>query len=232
MCTSQDVRIKNRIRKLLSIAEDSEFEGEVQSALLKARQLMAEHDLNENDVTDAKSRGDVVVEEIYVGARQVLWKSLLCKVIAENFRCMSYNTTIRLRYNKNHVYVVIMGRYDDVQIAKQAYKKAENGAEKLARGIHKIFKRLTDPSVTWKSAKNSFFLGFVKGLNEKFEEQDRQHQEWGLVLVRDDEVDAKYNSIPMRTQKTRIQRPDEQCFDIGKKLGRKFDVAKTETLEV
>lgn len=42
--------------------------------------------------------------------------------------------------------------------------------------------------------KNDYMLGFIDGLERKFEEQV-QEQEWGLVLVIPKEVEEKYEEI-------------------------------------
>lgn len=38
-------------------------------------------------------------------------------------------------------------------------------------------------------------MGFIDGLNKKYEEQKRAKQEWGLVLVKDKEVIEAHNQI-------------------------------------
>lgn len=46
-----------------------------------------------------------------------------------------------------------------------------------------------------KGLENDFALGFINGLEEAFEKQKEENQEWGLVLKKDNEVVNYYKEL-------------------------------------
>lgn len=44
---------------------------------------------------------------------------------------------------------------------------------------------------------NDYAMGFIEGLQGKYEEQKANHQEWGLVLVKDAEFIEAYKKIKL-----------------------------------
>jgi hypothetical protein len=49
-----------------------------------------------------------------------------------------------------------------------------------------------------KGLENDYALGFIAGLEKKFEEQKRANQEWGLVLAKDKEVVEAHSEIEFK----------------------------------
>lgn len=80
---------KDKIKKLLALAE-SPNENEAQAALLKARQLMAEHKIGEADLEEPEDK-EVLHKRTSVtfSKRRDGWISNLAVVIAENYCCMA-----------------------------------------------------------------------------------------------------------------------------------------------
>lgn len=214
-------RIKERIGKLLKIAEDSPYPAEVETALLKAQRLMVENDLAEGDLNPS-DRGDVTEIEIDLGGRAETWKKCLALLLAENFRCMAY-TRRRLMEPENGgssamftSLVVILGRSDDARIAFDAFCRCVIAVSRFALE----YRERSDER--WQSIRSSYFMGFVRGLEDRFEEQRKNNSEWGLVLVRDGAVDSAYEALELKSVTSRTVLHGEQAFAVGYATGKGF----------
>ena len=84
-----------------------------------------------------------------------------------------------------------------------------------------------------KGIENDYAMGFINGLSEKFEEQKQANQEWGLILLKDEEVTKEYNKIDFRGKvdtNTSFQGHNEAYFQ-GLKDGKKFSISDRITEE-
>ena len=86
---------KKLIRKLLALAE-SPNEHEAKAALLKARKLMAEHKLTEEELKDAGKRSvEKILTDITCSKRRNPWVVQLSVVIGENYCCKAYRNHVK-----------------------------------------------------------------------------------------------------------------------------------------
>lgn len=177
---------KEKIRKLLALAQ-SPNEHEARAALLKARQLMAEHKLSEAELKDVEKQKvvDVVVEGVTCSKRREPWIISLNGTIAENYCCKGYR---RHDYGRQTQILGFIGFEDDVQIAEAVFRYAID----CIRSRIKEIKR--ENSVYYskyvKTLCDSYGLGFVSGLSEMYEKQQQENESgWGLVLVMPKEVE-------------------------------------------
>ena len=75
---------KEKIRKLLALAE-SNNEHEAKAALLKAKELMAIHKIEEIDIVDAQAKKVKRIETSYTYTKRgEWWMGSLAAIIAEN----------------------------------------------------------------------------------------------------------------------------------------------------
>lgn len=81
---------KDKIRKLLALSKSSN-ENEAKAALLKARALMAEHKITEQEVF-SECRSTIVrkTTKYSCSNRRDPWMSILANVIASHYCCRSY----------------------------------------------------------------------------------------------------------------------------------------------
>ena len=87
---------KDKIRKLLALAESPE-EHEARAALLKARQLMAEHKLTEAELKDVeKQEVKDILTDITCSKRRNPWIVNLSAVIGESYCCKGYRRHLSL----------------------------------------------------------------------------------------------------------------------------------------
>lgn len=177
--------IKDKIAKLLALAT-SPNEKEAQAALLKARELMARHKLRPEDCqegTDAK----VVMKTIGVECTKLTdtWALTLGSVIGKRYCCKVYRSHA---HNAKKVTVGFAGLEDDFEVCRRVYLYAydciKNRCKRIRAGQRNLYggKELREMC-------NAYGWGFCYGLEAAFQEQEREHQEWGLVLAVPQAVD-------------------------------------------
>lgn len=170
--------IKDKIAKLLALAE-SPNENEARAALLKARELMAEHKLRPEEIKKAENV-KVVRELLDVTCTAMTnpWACALSAVIAEHYCFRAYrNRGSGRKLNQ----IGLVGLEDDFEIAKRIFLYAYDCVISTCK--REIKKDPTDPPGTYREKCNAYGWGFVHGVNAAFREQQEEHQEWGLVMV-------------------------------------------------
>lgn len=182
MRTEEDY--KDKIRKLLALAE-SPNEHEARAALLKARQLMAEHKLTEAELKDpVKQEVKNVKTDITCSKRKNPWIVPLSAVIGENYCCKGYRTH---GYGAQTQSIGFVGFEEDVDICVSIFQYA---VDCVLSEIKRIKKENACYNTSYgKRLCDSYGYGFVRGLTAAFEEQQKQNESgWGLVLVTPKEV--------------------------------------------
>ena len=114
--------INEKIIKLLSLA-DSPNEHEAKAALLKARELMAEHNLTMGDL--GKQTVEIISDEVGVTCTSMTnpWVATLGAVIAKQYRCRSFSRKTK----GSKIYrLFFVGMPDDFEICKTTYNYAYN----------------------------------------------------------------------------------------------------------
>lgn len=189
--------IKEKIRKLLNLAS-SPYEGEAMAALLKAKELMAKHKLSEADFEEAKKQEMVhlQVDEIkWTTDSGEIWIVDLCRVIAENYCCaIAWFTPYKTR---THV-LRITGMQEDTDLCAEVVKYAVGFVRGAVKSLQRRY-RHEDP----KSVMTSYAKGFIEGLEMAYEDQRDEHPEWGLVIIKSEEVRQYEESLSSRSVKTR-----------------------------
>lgn len=175
---------KEKIKKLLALAE-SPNEHEAKAALLKARQLMAEHKITELELKDVEKQKVVDIQtDITCSKRRNPWIANLSAVIGENYCCKGYRTH---RYGEQTQYFGFIGLEDDVEICVAVFKYA---VDCILAEIGRI-KKENDCYYSGyvKKLCDSYGYGFAVGIEAAFEEQQKANEDgWGLVLVMPQEV--------------------------------------------
>ena len=203
---------KDKIRKLLALAE-SPVEAEAKAALLKARQLMAEHKLTEAELKEAeKQTVKDVRTDITCIKRRDPWIINLSAVIGENYCCKGYR---HHRYGEQTQYIGFIGLEDDVEICVTIFKYA---VDCIRAGVKRI-----------KKENEGYYSSYVKslcdGISEAFSKQQEENKsEWGLVLVMPKEVKEAAQHLGHQEFKARTQ--DEispSDYARGYMEGKEFD---------
>lgn len=211
---------KDKIRKLLALAQ-SPNEHEARSALLKARQLMAEHKLSESELGDPENQEVKDVRtDITCSKRRNPWIAHLSAVIGENYCCKAYRSN---KYGKQTQYIGFIGFEDDVEICTEIFKYAvdcvlagiERVKEKNAGYFQSYIKRCCD----------GYGYGFVVGCSEAFDRQKQSNEsEWSLVLVIPKEVEEASQHLGHKEFKARTQEEiPASAYSEGHKAGTDFN---------
>lgn len=212
--------IREKIEKLLALAA-SPNENEAKAALLKAKELMAKNKLTEADFEDAKKqelktfRCEDIVWTTDSGR---IWMCNLAKLICDEYLCVAAWAT--KPGTRTHV-LHITGMEDDLEVCKAVVGYAVGFVEGQIVTLQRKYRR-QDPKVV----ANSYAEGFILGLQMAFEEQKEEHPEWGLVVVKQDEVKRYEDSLGTKSVKSRKTDFDPLSYLRGQNDGRKFTEKK------
>lgn len=178
-----DNKIISKIEKLLALAGNNPSETEAQAAMLKAQQLMAEHNLDMAQFQDKPQEKKEAVTEFFKGYHNTAWAISLAKVICNNFRC----NLLRSRgYG-----LVFIGLKDDVAICKAVFTFASQTLEKNMMKLRRQYRKQGKPT---DGISGDYAAGFIAGLRDKYQEQVEKNN-WGLILVKDALVEQKTEEV-------------------------------------
>lgn len=216
------MNIKDKIAKLLALAE-SPNENEAKAALLKARELMAQHKLRPEDCskeTNVKVRRELL--DVQVSKTKYHWAIALSAVIAEHYCCRAF----RNHQKGARMYTIgFVGLEDDFEVCKKIFLYAFDCAKRCADDIFD-YSHYYDAGYR-RSLAEAYGRGFVEGLKSAFRRQDVENeQEWGLVLVVPKAVEDVMATMGKRRFKKRLELEDWQQRDAlakGYADGEKFD---------
>lgn len=222
---------KDKIRKLLKLAE-SPNENEAKMALLKARELMAEHKLSEEEVAETLKK-KVIRMNTHLSCTKRIdpWMIGLSNVIGEAYRCNS----LSWRKSNSKTYEIgFSGFEDDIELCTELFRYAvkcvQDRNEEAAKKLRKAYPGLKISEYI-RAGRNSYGFGFTAGLKYAFDEQNAANkQEWGLVLKTPIEVKRDIENLKELNFNTKYDDSDEISvtdFTEGEKDGRKFNTRST-----
>lgn len=177
--------ILNKIKNLLNQTVDNGCtEDEAANAFKLARKLMVKYKINEKDVSQKDSK--VIQIELKDYNIIIGWVFYLINVFCENFGVLHYTT----KRGRNHT-LTLFGLETDVNCVKElidcAYTYAINKSEEKIKEYRSLFG-------TIKGVRKSWCLGFVKGLDDKYKEQNQQ-QEYALMVIVDENVQNEFDNF-------------------------------------
>lgn len=214
---------KEKIRKLLALAE-SPNEHEAKAALLKARQLMAEHKLIEAELEDSGSQNVRNIRtDITCSKRRCPWIVRLSAVIAKNYCC----TPCRYRERRKQTQTIgFFGLENDVEVCASIFRYAVDCILSEVRQITKDNRHYGSAAV--QQLCNDYGYGFTAGLKQAFSKQEQENaDQWGLILSIPEEVLKATEHMkkkpfqtkrPLRGQEYQRGYQDGQEFDPSKRL--------------
>jgi len=210
--------IKERIQKLLSLAT-SPNENEAKAALLKAKELMAKHKLTDADFKKEDELVHLLCEDVeWTTDSGKIWLVKLCTLIADNYLCTaSWQTK---KGTRTHT-LVITGLSEDANICKEVMGYAIGFVESR---VDYLQRKRRD--VDGKTVANSYATGFTLGLEIAFEMQKDEHPEWGLVVVKPQEVNDYEQELGNRNVKTKKTGFDPASYMKGQVDGKNFNAQR------
>ncbi|WP_315075151.1 DUF2786 domain-containing protein [uncultured Clostridium sp.] len=213
-----DIKIIEKIQKLLALSESSN-ENEAQLSLLKAQELLVKHKLSLKEVKEFKIYNSSIKEKISnISFTKAKWKAKLGRLIADNFGCYMYFKTHRKQT------ITFFGREEDIIVCTIVLEYAIDSINSKVKRLRYQYSR---DGYTTRGLENDYALGFIAGLQEKFEEQKRKNQEWGLVLAKDPEVVEAHENIVFKGSINTATsfKGYEQAYNEGKEDGEKFSIS-------
>jgi len=163
----------NKINKLLALADTSRnnSEAEAQAAYAKAQALIAEYNLNMDELNEDKEQ---IVLMPATHSNNEGYRTRLAMVLAQNFRCRVIMVGNRVNF---------IGYKTDaevcVKVFNSAYRLSHNKGLKLEREARKT-------GLSTRGVANSYWIGFCNGLKEVLDEQCR-----ALMIIVPDEVNKE-----------------------------------------
>jgi len=219
-----DEKLVKKIQKLLALSESSN-EHEAQSAMLKAQELLIKHKLSLKEVKEFKTYNDSIKEKkTKISFKKAKWKAELASLVGDNFGCYVFFKT---RYSHT---ITFFGKEEDIIVCNIMLEYA---VDCINNAVKKLRYQYLKEGYSTKGIENDYAMGFINGLSEKFEEQKQANQEWGLILLKDEEVTKEYNKIDFRGKvdtNTSFQGHNEAYFQ-GLKDGKKFSISDRITEE-
>lgn len=179
-----NTKIIEKIHKLLALSESSNSH-EAELAMLKAQQLIMKHKLSLREVKEFKIINSAIKETITkITFTKAKWKANLAQLIADNFSCYLFFKTRQTNT------ITFFGREEDVTVCNIILEYAIDCINSV---VTRLRYQRTKGGYSTKGLENDYALGFVVGLEQKFEDQKKNNQEWGLVLIKDKEVIEAYS---------------------------------------
>lgn len=212
--------IKDKIAKLLALSASSD-EKEAQAALLKARELMAKHKLSPEEC-QRESEAKVIVQTIGVVCTKMTdtWAITLGAIIGRRYCCKVYQNHAK---GSKKATLGFAGLADDFVVCQKVYMYAYRCVKNRCERIQ-IRERNRSRGKEIREMCNAFGWGFCYGLEAAFLQQEKEHQEWGLVLAIPKSVEdaTSYMSKPAPYGKVSIGGWRAQYASAGYAEGRKF----------
>ena len=189
-------KLLNKITNLLKLSENNSNENEAQSALLKAQEIMAKYNIEQQELGIKEENKKIMKKKIIENKGRIMWYEYsLASIISKNFRCTYYSSRNKGKYNAS---ITILGLEEDVLICSYLFDFAINMLKKFGK---EYIKNNSNENTNNTSLKNVYYNGFIKGLDKSFKEQVEQNN-WGLVLVKDALVIQEESKLNIKSIKT------------------------------
>ena len=208
--------IRDKIKKLLSLAT-SPNENEAKAALLKAKKLMMDHKISEDEVQglDEQKLVHLQCDNIrWTTDSGETWIVQLTDLIADNHLCACSWLTEKGR--RTHI-LTIHGLKSDADLCRSVIEYAVG----FVRSRIKIEQRRR-PSSDPKAVAMSYAKGFILGMELMYDEQKDEHPEWALVVSKPQEVDEYMKSLGSKKVTTKRTEFDPMAYMKGQNDGRQF----------
>lgn len=168
MNTERDSIIE-KIKKLLEHTTDKgATEAEAIQFALKAQQLIAEHNVSEEELTGEELENIESVTCSEAG-KVMYWGQMLASIIAQNFRCKMFWQKKNKKRALN--YPVFYGYESDAFAAKMVFLRLYKIGKRLGNDERKVAKAFYQDNFMGKAAYDSFTTGFVIGVQTELEKQ-------------------------------------------------------------
>lgn len=212
--------IKDKIGKLLALS-GSPNENEARLALLKAKELMMQHKLTEQDLT--RETGDVIHRETDVtfSKRRASWTLQLASVIAENYFCRAFAR----RHSRQQTRTVCLAGFPgDVALCEKVLLYALSCINAWIRRMVRLNRELYTTKELGALA-DSYAKGYIAGIFAAYRRQAKAHEkDWALVSARPSAVDKSVSDFK-HERMSNDEGIVRSIYNVGFGDGMRFSVA-------
>lgn len=189
-------KIINKVKNLLNkTVESGATQDEAISALTLARKLMIKYKLSQKDINSNKI--EIVTCKLNCNT-SISWVKLLVDIICKNFGVKYYVSG----YKKNY-YPILFGEKQDVEFTSNIINYAYEIANKLSTKYGISYRKKYGSS---KGIKNAWLIGFLKGLQDKYEEQNKEKCYSLITTININVINAFNNHINNNEYKTTVSK--------------------------
>ena len=181
MCKESIIeKIKNLLNKTI---ENGATEAEALNALSLARKLMLKYKISQSDVDSKNIEKNIVNVKLNYNIH-VKWIFILIDIITKNFGIILY-----VNKASRKSYPILFGEEQDVEAVKNIFEYAYKFAEESSNKYSTEYRKIHGSSL---GIKNDWLIGFLKGLNDKYEEQNKSDESFALMTTTSLEVKNKW----------------------------------------
>lgn len=210
-------KIIDKIRKLLELSKNNPNKEEAILALTKARELMFKHNV---DMENIKKDDKNYFEKIVQLKKWKNWIIFFVMYLNDAFGTFSL-------YNEYTKRVYFYGEKEKVLGISEIFEFLFEVADYLAM---KEYRNYLKEYGTGKGIYLSYILGFINGVNNALEKQNREFEEYGIVIVTSEVLKEQ-----VRKDKNAVEKREKRLFNknINEDLNREvFDKGYDEGITI
>ena len=219
------VDYKEKIKKLLALSKSSNLH-EAKAALLKARELMAQHKIGEQDLKDVSASNVIYKLSQYTcSKRRNPWMATLANTIAGSYCCEMYVSRAKGKQTRKIIFIGLDG---DIDICVMVFEYAVASVISYNDRLRRANKEFHTTKYI-NAMCDSYGAGFVVGVQEAFDKQNEEkasEEGWALVVQTPDEVKAKIQGMKRESMNSPSHRLVRDEYMRGINDGLKFDPKK------
>lgn len=188
-------KIIDKIRKLLELSKNNPNKEEAILALTKARELMFKHNV---DMENIKKDDTNYFEKIVQLKKWKNWILFFLMYLNDAFGTFSL-------YNEYTKRVYFYGEKEKVLGVSEIFEFLFEVANYLAM---KEYRNYLKEYGTGKGIYLSYILGFINGVNNALEKQNREFEEYGIVIVTSEVLKQQ-----VRKDKNAVKKREKRLFN-------------------
>lgn len=188
-------KIIDKIRKLLELSKNNPNKEEAILALTKARELMFKHNV---DIENIKKDDTNYFEKIVQLKKWKNWILFFLMYLNDAFGTFSL-------YNQYTKKVYFYGEKEKVLGVSEIFEFLFEVADYLAM---KEYRNYLKEYGTGKGIYLSYILGFINGVNNALEKQNREFEEYGIVIVTSEVLKQQ-----VRKDKNAVEKSEKKLFN-------------------
>ena len=188
-------KIIDKIRKLLELSKNNPNKEEAILALTKARELMFKHNV---DIENIKKDDTNYFEKIVQLKKWKNWIIFFVMYLNDAFGTFSL-------YNEYTKRVYFYGEKEKVLGVSEIFEFLFEVADYLAM---KEYRNYLKEYGTGKGIYLSYILGFINGVNNALEKQNREFEEYGIVIVTSEVLKQQ-----VRKDKNAVKKREKRLFN-------------------